>query len=196
MGSSVTTWHTLFMTKPYARWWTALFAFHVVGVANWLWGPLRSSWSAFNHSFMLAVLAVPLALAAGLPMIRNVWARVGFGVFLIPWILASTILALGTVTVLTNVVRTGVDPIFEFLNSTPIRGCRLAVYRTNLGATTAYGIVVRQEMTVVPGLLVVKRVYAFPGSEAQVSPVGEDAVSISSPDTVAATIQVKRHVFF
>lgn len=58
----------------------------------------------------------------------------------------------------------------------------LAIYRTNGGATTSFGIAVRQECRILPGLLRVRDVWdAYPAYEVRTQVLAPDRVQFSSP---------------
>jgi ABC-type sulfate transport system permease component len=97
----------------------------------------------------------------------------------------------------------GIDSGFELINAVPIDGGRIAVYRTDGGALTSFGIVVRQERLVVPGVLVVRKLCGgYPAKEAQVTVEPSGWASIHVPDyrdggpTQDCRVKVRRYVYF
>jgi hypothetical protein len=75
---------------------------------------------------------------------------------------------------------------------------QLAIYRTNGGATTDYGIVVRQEQRLVPGVLLVKQVFSKYGiSYLNYTKVGNHLTIIDPASTlVTHEVELKRFVYF
>jgi hypothetical protein len=61
---------------------------------------------------------------------------------------------------LPDVITRDVDYSFEPVQSIEIEGKHYQVYRTNGGATTSFGIVVREQTKLLPGLFYEKEVYA------------------------------------
>ncbi len=139
-------------------------------IANWKQEWLRFSSPSLNYAFMVLVFAVPI-----LPL-RIAWAsqsrvfKVLASVVLIPVTAASGILLFGLILIMTfwvpSVVLSNVDRSFERLRQEQIGDKVFSVYRTNDGALSAFGIVVRQEQMILPGLLRVKPVCSwYPASE-------------------------------
>jgi len=92
------------------------------------------------------------------------------------------ILAVGASMGLREVIVHGTDPGFEYLHSTQLSRSRVAAYRTNGGATTSFGIVVRHEKPILPGVYRVEEIFhSYPAFEADVTVVGENEVKISVP---------------
>jgi hypothetical protein len=120
----------------------------------------------FSLPFLNYVVGWALALV--LPwlahdMVRRLgrwWAKgaaVIIGVLLIPY---SLIVLLGSaMTVL--VFKGGHDLSFDQFSDSPWKGTAVRLYRTNFGATTAYGVVIRQERTVFPGIMLVRTLDTF-----------------------------------
>ena len=74
----------------------------------------------------------------------------------------------------------------------------LAVYRTNGGATTAYGIVVRQEQPVFPGILLVRNVFSRYPLEHVACQLSGPRLTIrqSTSGQVLQEITLKRFLYF
>ena len=166
----------------------------------WIVG-LLVVWYAFYHNARFPVLRFPhptanyviVAMAMLLPgaallladtlrsMILRVVVGICTGLACLP---AALYLLLAFVGVVTTVFRGGVDGGFEPIQAVAVDRSILRVYRTNGGATTAFGIVVRQEMTIAPGVRLVRNVYsAYPADTAQVGAVTRRAAVIDA-DTV------------
>ena len=70
------------------------------------------------------------------------------------------------------------DPSFERIHASDTPRGQVAVYRTNGGATTAFGIVVRQECAVIPRVLAVTHVVARDDGKYAREPQIEDLARI------------------
>jgi hypothetical protein len=110
------------------------------------------------------------------------WARVLWCIVLVP--LAASAGLLGSCAALhsTSIVADGLDASFEQLEVVPLPAGQLAIYRTNGGATTSFGISVRQECRILPGVLRVRNVWgAYPAYEVRTQVLSPDRVRFSSP---------------
>jgi hypothetical protein len=68
------------------------------------------------------------------------------------------------------------------LHSMPVAGRRVSVYRTNVGATSSYGIVLRQECDLTLGVMHVRQIFVkSPASDAVIQPIGSQIIHISIP---------------
>ena len=132
----------------------------LVILVNWRLPILRFTNHWANAAFALLVSLIPLLLiGAGivhLGQYRNRWVSV-------PLALGLLLLSLPLFAVV----------VFEAFTLPPFANeddgsfakieqidPQLAVYRTNGGATMAYGIVVRQKQSILPGVLLVKQVFS------------------------------------
>ena len=78
------------------------------------------------------------------------------------------------------------DASFEFLAAVPVEGGRVAIYRTNCGATCAFSIAVRQERRLFWRLLLVRHLGGFyRAEEARYEALSPRRVRISVPPYVA-----------
>lgn len=74
----------------------------------------------------------------------------------------------------------GTDAAFEKIRSVSTGSAEVAVYRTNGGATTAYGVIVRHQKLILPGLLLVRRLLsAYPATDAVPVMQENDVVQIT-----------------
>jgi hypothetical protein len=105
-----------------------------------------------------------LALGLGLPWLAAIaifriglwWSKTVAIIAVLPLLLYSCIFLLGF-------AMTGFDHdlSFERFAETHWKGSDIRFYRTNGGATTDYGVVIRQEKALFPGVLLVRRVDDF-----------------------------------
>jgi hypothetical protein len=78
------------------------------------------------------------------------------------------------------------DSSFELLAAVPVEGGRVAIYRTNCGATCAFGIAVRQERRLFWRLLLVRDLGGFyRAEEARYEALSSRSVRVSVPPYVA-----------
>lgn len=116
----------------------------------------------------------------------------------------STTMGLMTALTLYDVAKNGEDYSFKQVHTVELPHSRVRVYRTNGGATTSFGIVVRQERPLIPGLVVTKNVYAaYPAYDAEVTAVEPNKITISvppyrpnEPSSRPESIQLKPFVYF
>jgi hypothetical protein len=146
---------------------------------------IRLSSALANAVVFLGASALPwVALASGQRVLRG-WASAAHALLLAPVLLFT--LPLGTCALLTAGAATprGVDPSFEPRHTLDIGPSRVRVYRTNCGATCDFGVVVRHERPLAPGLLVVREVGNwYHAYDATVRPVaGGVEVTVLPTDT-------------
>jgi hypothetical protein len=115
------------------------------------------------------------------------WTRVtAVGILALPMFF-SAIFALFVLMHLGNVHADGdIDASYEFLAAVPVEGGRVAIYRTNCGATCAFGIAVRQERRLFWRLLLVRHLGGFyRADEATYEALNPRRVRVSVPPYVA-----------
>lgn len=77
----------------------------------------------------------------------------------------------------------GIDPAFETVSSTNVGSARVVIYRTNGGATTAFGIVVRAEKVILPGVYLGHDLLNIYGADnVGISLVSSNSIKIDSID--------------
>ena len=75
------------------------------------------------------------------------------------------------------------DYSFEKISTHKIGQNHISVFRTSGGATTSFGIVIRQENTILPGLLYTKRLYSrYKAYTAIISKVDQDKIKCIIPE--------------
>jgi hypothetical protein len=132
----------------------------LVGIANWQFPFLRFTSHWANEAVALLVSIIPIVLIGAsivhlIGKFRNPWASVALALGLAPFSLPF--LALVAFKVFT--FPFGEDDDASLAKMEQIDP-QVAVYRTNGGATTDYGIVVRQEQCLLPGVLLVKQLFS------------------------------------
>ncbi|WP_143786640.1 DUF5412 family protein [Orenia metallireducens] len=89
-------------------------------------------------------------------------------------------------------IEEGHDPSFKKVQQIKIDDYIVNVYLTNGGATTDFGIVIRQEKEIILGLLLVKNIYTkYHQKNIAVKKVGEDLLEIDNQ-----LIKLNRYVYF
>lgn len=175
-----------------------LLGFFVLAVLNWQYPMLRlvNHWA--NEAVATLATGIPLVLlGAGIARAMrgpNVWLPVllsaGLVVASLPF-LAAVLFRLISLPPHVNAL----DGSFERVDQV---GEQVAVYRTNGGATTAYGIVVRQEREVLPGVLLVKNLFSQYRLERVACQLDGPRLTVgySSSGQALAEVTLKRFVYF
>ena len=80
-------------------------------------------------------------------------------IIFIPLSLLFLVILLFVIIDISNKIMKGKDYSFENIHKIMTGDFDIKIYRSNGGATTAFGIIVRQEREILPGLLLVKELY-------------------------------------
>lgn len=169
----------------------------VIGLTNARCPVLRLSSQSANLAvgcvlLILPVLAPILVLRLDAERLPRVLAALG----LTPLVGFSLLLASFAGSCYQRTRTTGVDASLEPIASLSVSGSRLRVYRTNGGATTDFGIVVRHEMTLLPGLLLVRNIFdEYHVAEASLRSVGPNRVEVRTAHG-AAVVELRPFVYF
>jgi hypothetical protein len=186
------------------RVWAALGAcatMFLLGMANFLTPVIRLSSPLANYVTFLGILLIPWMVVALAFLVRPVWAAAAIGTLGVAAGLASGILALfvalSTYLVWTNGRDEGFLPVSEVHTDAGV----VRAYETNGGATTDYGLIVRQERAIFPGVLLVKNVYSeYHARGGRVERLGPDRVRVyplyDGVSTDGPEIRVRKLVWF
>ena len=152
---------------------------YVLVMANWLLEVVRFSSARANAGALFLAQALPLiALGIGIRSLtgRRRWMVVaGVGPMVVTAALCTALLGLGWAFGLV-----GNEAAFERMSVLETPKGTVAVYRTNGGATTSYGIVLRHEAQLAPGVLLVRRLdHIYPASSARLSALDDDTVQVA-----------------
>jgi hypothetical protein len=94
----------------------------------------------------------------------------------------------------------GIDASFEKIEYVKMKHSNVGIYRADGGATTDFGIVIRQELSIVPGILLVKNLYdRYHMSDATYKIIDDGTISIVMTDGVESEkkkFELKRFVYF
>ena len=75
--------------------------------------------------------------------------------------------------------KLGLNPAFERIHRIDFNNYQVSIYRTNGGAMTSFGVIIRQEKIILPGILLVKNLFRkYPASDAQYKKVGNQILFI------------------
>ena len=123
--------------------------------------PVVRTTQPWSDYFIFAIL---ISATLGM-LVAELFRRKGFlkwiGLTLtLPFILFSSLQVLGSITCGAMVLQdNGVDYSFERITVVPYKGTNIVGYRTNGGALTDFGMVIRHEGEPIPGLLIVRDLF-------------------------------------
>ena len=140
-------------TRP-LRFIALLAVVHVLGCLNLFYPVVRLSFQFTNYFVFALLQLVPLKIVH-MASTRSGWSR--WPVLVMGALLVMLAIPLGVGAVGCAALAVPADYSFERRQSVPTDVGAIAVYRTNGGATTAFGIVVRQECRVLPGVVLVRQ---------------------------------------
>ena len=87
----------------------------------------------------------------------------------------------------------GEDSGFECINELPYEGSLIKVYRTNGGATTSFGIIVRKETRILPGILFVKQYLdLYPGDTVGIKIIDQNKLELKHKDMERDQVVITR----
>jgi hypothetical protein len=173
---------------PVVRLWRALLTAATLGLffaahANWRHPVLRLDSQAANNFVFLVALALPwVALALAQPALRGRHRIAHFAALapLLLYTLPAGTCAAGTTA---DAAGDGVDGSFAPIRTVSLGASRVRVYRTNCGAPCDFGLVVRHERPVLPGLLLVRDLAGwYHAADARLAP-DRAAVRVTVTDT-------------
>ena len=152
-------------TSTTTRWRVIGFAALLVGFFiahyNWRSPVLRFDAPLANRLFLLGAFALPtVALPIGWCAARG-RARVALGALMLPLLLCTwasgVLFAFDLLSHASDLAR-GQNGAFDPIRRLDLGASRLVLYRTNCGATCAWGLVLRQERALAPGISIVREV--------------------------------------
>jgi hypothetical protein len=169
----------------------------VLGFLNLEFPIIRFSWQTANLVFGTALFTLPLVLPLlVLRLNARRLPRILAAIIIAPFVAVSLLVALLTGSCAQDSRANGFDPSFEPIAVLPVSGSQVTAYRTNGGAMTRFGIVVRHERPILPGLLLVRNVFgAYPASEATLRASGAQGIEVLIGDR-ATLLKLDRFVYF
>lgn len=155
---------------------------YILGMAN-AWLPVLRFTSALANIVVFGMLQfVPLALLLLVVARGTWWTRVLWALVLAPVLLFSLLASSCAALEAHYLSKDGIVRSFARLKAVPLTKGELAIYRTNGGATSSYGIVIRQECRIFPGMLWVRHVWGFgPASDVKVDLLAPLRVRLTLP---------------
>ncbi|SPF48558.1 conserved membrane hypothetical protein [Candidatus Desulfosporosinus infrequens] len=159
-----------------------LIMLYIIAIINFIQPVIRFDSQLLNNVFLIfVVLLIPIFLMIKGFYFRSLVAKIlNTLIWVIPCILGILIL---------SIISLNSD---EPIKSLSLDNSDIVAYRTNGGATTSFGILVRQEKNIIPGIKLVKRIY-FQDHKENVNMIktGENSFEIEgNPETV------NRNVYF
>jgi len=141
---------------------------------------VRFGHPAWNYFFFSAAALTPLGM-----MVVACWPD-GWRQLVVKFLIASLFIPAALLSVTAAgcgmEVRDGVDGSQERISSERFRGGKVAVYRTNGGATTSYGIIVRQECGIFPGISIIRGLTTMsPADEVMLEPLEDGSIRARFP---------------
>ena len=164
---------------------------------------IRFSDPAANYWVFLATLLLPWFALHYVFMVRTRWTRLLLSGLFIPVLLFTLALAILTTSWVIHAVKHGVDDSCQPIARVGMGSSQVVIYRTDAGALTAVGIMVRQERTLIPGVLLVRELEDFsPAYTASYHVIGPDTLRVEvrhyNNNAVAGvgTYHLKRFLYF
>jgi hypothetical protein len=122
---------------------------------------IRFAWPVANALFGFVLgLCLPWLTAVATFCIGRWWSKAIALIAVIPLVLYSAVFLLGWAMTGLD-YRNGRDLTFDRFAETYWKGSEVRFYRTDGGATTHFGVVVRQERSLFPGVLLVRQLDDF-----------------------------------
>ncbi len=122
---------------------------------------IRFEWPVANELLGFAFgLCLPWLTAVAIFRIGRWWSKTIALIAVVPLLLYSAVFLLGS-AMTGFAYKNGRDLSFERFAETRWKGSEVRFYRTNGGATTDFGVVIRQERNLIPGVVLVRRLDDF-----------------------------------
>jgi hypothetical protein len=103
-------------------------------------------------------------------------------VFLLPILCFSAAGLFFEILMAGDIWRTGLNPSFERISTVPLDGYSVGIYRSDCGAPCGMDIDLLQEKTLIPGILLVRRLDGFADAgDATYKVIGPDTLQINIP---------------
>jgi hypothetical protein len=136
-----------------------LFIIYILLILNIKYPVIRFEVRMYNLLFTVAFLLTPILIFIRAFYVKNIIAKI-FSI-IITAIIAffSTILALFLVMNIQFIKEDEYDYSFECINRIQNEEYVINTYRINGGATTSYSVAVRQEKSLILGMLLVREIY-------------------------------------
>ncbi len=199
-------WRSWQTPLPSGPWFLGLLIVFVAFVVNGMHPVLRFTSPLLNHLVFSIAMMLPLVLLSLSFFLPRLWIKAIAAIGLLSVVPVASFLALFALSDASSIAGRweGQDRSFELVERVPLDHSHLSVYRTNGGATTSFGIVVRQEMPLLRGLRLVKNVYrAYPAHDVAIAVLDGHRLRITGPPyggnepyLLRDEIQIRPFVYF
>jgi hypothetical protein len=146
---------------------------------------------------MVLTFASPVFALVAAFRLKHRLLRIVCSAVLTPITVASALLCFALIAVMMlwvpDVTLHNIDYSFERLREVPIGEEHFIVFRTNGGATTDFGIVVRREEMVLPGLFRINNVCEwYPAADVQIARISGEIVRCEFPEYGTRHVEERR----
>ncbi|MGB9680425.1 MAG: DUF5412 family protein [Thermoanaerobacteraceae bacterium] len=168
-----------------------LLAIYILWILNldYFYPFIRFKSLKLNDIFSLCIQIIPLILLINGFRFKHISAKIVNSVISIILIVIITTIA---AIILFATITLNVNEAFMPIHNIGFESSSIVVYRSNFGATTDFGITVRQEKEVIKGVLLVKNLYKkYHMYDITIKKLDNNSVEINSNK-----INIKRNVYF
>ena len=181
--------------SPTAKTWTRLVTTLALFLAcwlNWRYPVFRFTSPALDQAFFVAFMFLLAAAAVFAIAVRPSWVGWPMAAVLAVPAAGASLLALLALPGVAETFASGRNTAFEPIHLIRTSRGDVRAYRTNGGATTSFGIVVRQERVLFPGLKVVRDIYhAYPAYDVPIEMLPDGQVMVDG-----ARMELRSAVWF
>ncbi|MDN5316698.1 MAG: hypothetical protein PWR08_822 [Thermoanaerobacterium sp.] len=168
-----------------------LLAIYILWILNldYFYPFIRFKSLKLNDIFSLCIQIIPLILLINGFRFKHISAKIANSAVSIILIVISTTIA---AIMLFATITLNVNEAFMPIHDIKFDSSSVVVYRTNFGATTDYGITVRQEKEIIKGVLLVKNLVR----KDHVYDISVKKLSDNAVEVMGKKIYIKRNVYF
>ena len=168
---------------PMTAWIVTLFAVYALTQVNFEHDMLRFEVPALNPMFLFTALCIPYVIIVLGFFLPRWWIRVVITLFCLPLILNDGFLMIFLPSTTSQPIQLGYDPGFKLIEYVDEPSYKVEIYQTDCGAPCHYGIAVRQERQILPGVLLVREFPGFyPAHSASIERLGQNRIRLSARD--------------
>jgi hypothetical protein len=138
-------------------------ALTALGIAGWIYGGPRFVSPRLYCASVIFYFLLPFPTIGIALLLPSRHLRIGVGIGLAPLAILGGFAALGYAIWNSDSLLNDRDPALEKIGAVSVDRATVVAYRTNGGAMDSYGIDVRQEFTLIPGVIWVHRLYRITG---------------------------------
>lgn len=131
----------------------------LLSILNFFFPLIRFQNQLSNLRFIVIILSMPFLLTIYGFFLENFFVKI---ISIIIEGLISIIAFVFVLIISINIgstIEAGYNPGFEKIKNYQAEKYEVNTYRSNGGATTSYGIVIRQEKKIIPGIILVRNIY-------------------------------------